>query len=233
MLDGGSIKPGFSFLRACKRPWMCCWSARISGFRRLYCTHVVENITERARDGFPQKKVRNSKAFRSHMLSSTLQPLQELQLLPKCKWGMGSKLLYITQRFPDLWNSHGEGHSELPWSALCCAESCAHSEGKGDLLSYSSFLPPVVKSCWDGKAMLEKTQQVWESREKVVPDASSVRSPPLHPLPTLPRTLSSLFSHPEHQGSLSLLHRPHPLAPASPGPGALEHGRDTENNLNL
>lgn len=131
MLDRGSIKSGYSFLRPCKRPWMCCWSARISGFGRLYCTPVVENITGKARDGFPQKKVRNSKAFRSHMLNSTLQPLQELQLLPKCKWEMGSRLLYITGRFPDLWNSDGKGHPDLPQSALCCAELYPfHREGR-------------------------------------------------------------------------------------------------------
>lgn len=72
-------------------------------------------------------------------------------------------------------------------------QNCTHSEGKGDLQSLSSFFPPVVKSCWDGKAMLEKTQQVWESGEKVIPDTSSVCSPPLQRLPTLPRTLSTAF----------------------------------------
>lgn len=70
----------------------------------------------------------------------------------------------------------------------CAGQSCPHPEGKGDL-SCSTFLPPAVKSCWDGKAMLEKTQRVWESREKVIPGMFSVCSPPLQPLPTLSAAL--------------------------------------------
>lgn len=74
----------------------------------------------------------------------------------------------------------------------CAMQSCTHSKGKGDL-SYSAFLPPVLKSCWDGKVMLGKNPASLGIKRKshsrhVLSAFSSSQL-----LPTLTRALSTIF----------------------------------------